>query len=243
MIDDIRAMVWKERKSLFRFRGSRTRFIVILASPLLLVIYTAIERGGGFGDDFLAVIIAVFIPAILVTTTIPDSIAGERERRTLTTLLASRLPDSAILTGKLAVSIAFSWGLTLGILAVGLITATITETVKGKASIVLFSPTIGVSSVALSLLVAVLISSAGVMVSLRARSVQEAAQLLTALTILPPMILGMLVTLLLPRFSGTIEDINWNRVIAIVLVVLFAANVLMLRVVISQFHRFRLLDS
>jgi ABC-type Na+ efflux pump permease subunit len=40
---------------------------------------------------------------------ITDSIAGERERQTLETLLASRLPDRAILLGKVAAITLLGW--------------------------------------------------------------------------------------------------------------------------------------
>ncbi len=44
---------------------------------------------------------------------ITDSIAGERERQTLETLLASRLPDRAIVLGKIIAVTLFGWGLLL----------------------------------------------------------------------------------------------------------------------------------
>ncbi len=43
----------------------------------------------------------------------PDSFAGERERHTLETLLASRLPDHAILSGKLLVCVLYSFIMTI----------------------------------------------------------------------------------------------------------------------------------
>jgi len=36
MLDDILTVIWKERKSQFRVRGSRMRFLLMLASPVLL---------------------------------------------------------------------------------------------------------------------------------------------------------------------------------------------------------------
>jgi ABC-2 type transport system permease protein len=47
------------------------------------------------------------------------SVAGERERRTLETLLASRLDERAILFGKLLAARAYGWGLTLLSLLLG----------------------------------------------------------------------------------------------------------------------------
>ena len=50
---------------------------------------------------------------MMVSSLVADSFAGERERHTLETLLASRLPDRAILAGKLLVPVAVAWGAAL----------------------------------------------------------------------------------------------------------------------------------
>ena len=57
---------------------------------------------------------------------IPESFAGERERHTLGTLLASRLPDHAILLGKVAVAVGYAWVMTLMLLLVSLVVVNVT---------------------------------------------------------------------------------------------------------------------
>ena len=71
------------------------------AAPLLL---------GGFATaSLLAPVVWAALPIILTGAMITDSIAGERERQTLETLLASRLPDRAILLGKVVAITLLGW--------------------------------------------------------------------------------------------------------------------------------------
>jgi len=125
MLDDILIVVWKESKMLLRDRSSRTRLLLVLLSPVILAIYVASDAGLRWVEGFPSLLIAALAPVILVGVTIPDSFAGERERRTLETLLASRLPDRAILFGKLAVAVLFAWGATLVILLLSLVAANV----------------------------------------------------------------------------------------------------------------------
>jgi ABC-type Na+ efflux pump permease subunit len=62
----------------------------------------------------------VFFVAVFAVA--PDTFAGERERHTLETLLASRLSDQAILIGKLAACTSYGWLLTIITIVVGVIT-------------------------------------------------------------------------------------------------------------------------
>ncbi len=129
---------------------------------------------------------------MLVGMTIPESFAGERERHTLATLLASRLPDRAILFGKMAVSIAFGWGMTLFVLLVSLVTVNIANAVQGDGGFLFYSWRILLADLGLSLLLAVTVSGAGVLISLRSSTVQEAQQILMSAFMIPPMVLGFI---------------------------------------------------
>ncbi|HUW12365.1 MAG TPA: hypothetical protein VM537_21750, partial [Anaerolineae bacterium] len=121
MMSDVSAMMWKERKSILSFRGSRSRLLLTMLSPLLLATFFPWQWGPEWVSQVPPLVLAFIVPAILVGLTVPDSFAGERERHTLQTLLASRLPDRAILWGKLAVSVLFAWGITLGMMLVTLV--------------------------------------------------------------------------------------------------------------------------
>src|SRR5207247_1194445 len=70
-------------------------------------------------------LIYAFFSAVVITTVIADSFAGERERHTLETLLASRLSDRAILFGKIAASIAYGWVIAMLCVLAGTITVNV----------------------------------------------------------------------------------------------------------------------
>ena len=117
----------------------------------------------------------VFFVAIFAVA--PDTFAGERERHTLETLIASRLSDQAILIGKLAACISYGWLLTIITIVVGVITVNAANWsghvlfYRGAASwlgLILLPPLVGGS-----------VASAGILVSLHAATVRQAQQTLT----------------------------------------------------------------
>src|SRR5258705_13563545 len=67
------------------------------------------------------------LPFMILQSIIVDSFAGERERHTLETLLASRLSDRAILLGKFGAAVPYG-------LAVGLIGAMVQAVVANLSS-------------------------------------------------------------------------------------------------------------
>ena len=237
MIEDILTVIWKERRGMFRYRGSRSRFLMILLGPLLMAFIFPLQAGPNWVEALDSVIIAVFVPIILVSITIPDSFAGERERHTLGTLLASRLPDRAILFGKVAVSIAFAWGVTLATILMGLVTVNVAHW-EGK--LLLLTPTIALADLTLSFLLATLATGAGILISLRSKTVQEAMQTLTAVLLLPPMLLGMLMTLLRDRVQEIIGALKGEQILLIVVAFLAVIDVVVFVAVMTRFQRSRM---
>ncbi len=237
MINDILTVMWKERRGMFRYRGSRTRFLLVLVGPLLMAIVFPLQAGPAWVKDLDSVIIAVFVPIILVSITIPDCFAGERERHTLGTLLASCLPDRAILFGKVAVSVAFAWGVTLAAILLGLVTVNIAH---GEGRLLLLTPTIALADLALSFLLATLSAGAGVLISLRSETVQQAAQTLTAVLLLPPMLLGMIMTLLQDRVREFIGAFKGEQILLIVVAILAVIDVVVFVAAMTRFQRSRM---
>jgi len=238
MIADILTVMWKERKGMFRYRGSRTRFLMVLLAPVLMAIIFPLQAGPDWVERLDSVFIAVFIPIILVSITIPDSFAGERERHTLGTLLASRLPDRAILFGKVAVSVAFAWGVTLVAILLGLVTVNVAHW-EGK--LLLLTPTIALADLGLSFLLATLAAGAGVLISLRSETVQEAMQTLTAVLLLPPMLLGFVLQMFRDQVRGLFGALDGNQVLLIVLAVLAMIDLGVFSAAMARFQRARLI--
>ncbi len=139
MIKDIQSMMWKENKSLFRRKASRSNLLRIISAPALLALVFPITWGADWVNDFPALIIAFIAPAVLVGVLIPDSFAGERERHTLGTLLASRLPDQAILLGKMIPPVLIGW---FSGLLFNLLSLIILNIAHGEGMLLFFNPTI-----------------------------------------------------------------------------------------------------
>ncbi len=154
MIADILTVMWKERKGLLRYQGRRWQAIVALLSPALVAIVSPLSSGEYLLDEALAVLLAAIMATLVVSMAIPDSFAGERERHTLETLLASRLSDRAILIGKIVLPIAVGWGITLVVLALSLITYNLAY---WQGTFVFFALPVGLGSVTISLMLALLI--------------------------------------------------------------------------------------
>jgi ABC-2 type transport system permease protein len=237
MIADIRTVMWKEGKSLLRMRGSRSRFWLTMLSPILLATVFPWQWGADWVEEIPSVILSFVIPIILVGLTIPDSFAGERERHTLGTLLASRLPDRAILLGKLAVSVALGWGMTIFILSLSVIVVNVAH---WEGQILFYTPTILLADLSLSLLMCTLIASTGVIVSLRSETVQEASQRLMAIFLIPPMILQFAVMVFRDRLEQVIEAVNGQQLLLLVLAVLLVLDVTVGAIATARFRRSQL---
>ena len=176
-MNDIWTMMWKELKDLL-FQGGWRASI----RPLLLIGIMGIYLPLQFGLQWLALspielFVILWIPFSVIISFIGDAIAGERERHTLETLLASRISDRAILLGKVVVTVGYAWGMTLGGLLLGLI---LVNLFRGNGGGWMFYHPLDLllEALALSLLTCLLGASAGVLVSLRTSTVRQAQQIL-----------------------------------------------------------------
>ena len=176
-MNDLWTMMWKELKDLL-FQGGWKASI----RPLLLIGIMGIYLPLQFGLQWLALspielFVILWIPFSVIISFIGDAIAGERERHTLETLLASRISDRAILLGKVVVTVGYAWGMALGGLLLGLI---LVNLFRGNGGGWMFYHPFDLflEALALSLLTCLLGASAGVLVSLRTSTVRQAQQIL-----------------------------------------------------------------
>ena len=159
MITDILTVMWKEGKEQLCTKGSRTKYLLSMLIPVVMLgIYLPLQIGRALVEGPWSLLASVIIPMMLVGMTIPESFAGERERHTLETLLASRLTDRAILFGKVAVAVGYAWGMMLMLLLVSLVMVNVTH---WDGQILFFTPMMAIANVALSFLIAILEAGLG----------------------------------------------------------------------------------
>lgn len=184
-------------------------------------------------------VLAVFLPVVLIGNVVADSFAGERERNTLETLLATRLPDHALFLGKVTAVVVYAWTMTVLILAVGL---AVVNVARGPH---LPSPVDLVGRLAGALLVAGLMAALGAFISLRARSVRDAQQTFTLLFFLPAVLLAFVLPAVLSeglrdtltRFLSTADSVTVGAGLLAVLAVTDAA---LLAFAVRRFRRAKL---
>ena len=176
MIGDVLTVAWKEWRELLQVggghRGGKFSLVILVA---VFGVFLPLQSGADWVRSPATVFYWGWVPLMLVGSAVADSFAGERERHTLETLLASRLPDRAILLGKMAAAVAYGWGLVLAMLLLSLITVNLSAR---SGPWLLFPWRFAVGAPLMALLGAGLAATAGVLVSLRAQTVRQAAQTL-----------------------------------------------------------------
>jgi len=240
MIRDIRTVMWKEWKNLHGQRGSRTKSLLTLLMPLAVFgVYVPWDANDHWLRGVPPFLAAAIIPLVVALLVVPDSFAGERERRTLSTLLASRLPDRAILGGKALFGVSLSWVAALLVLGVGLATVNLAH---WAGHVQVYALHLALGAPALALLLAFLGVGTGILISLRSVSVQEAQQTLTVALFIPPTILGPVILLLSRRFPDyrprtLLAGSEPEQVLAVVLGTLLVLNVIVFAAVVRRFRR------
>jgi len=243
-MDDIVTIVTKELKEFWQARGSlRARVLSFLPLLIIFGIYFPLQQREMWVEaSFVPGMYFMWLPFVLAGGTTADSFAGERERHTLETLLATRLSDRDIFLGKVLSVVIYSLGVTWAAAALALITLNVT---RNGGPFFMF----GASALALivvgGLLVSLLMTAIGVLVSLRAASVRAAAQWFSVMTLLlfigGPLLLQALPVPVQEAIARALQTANLTVVgIAVALAVL-ALDVALLAIGIARFQRTRLI--
>jgi ABC-2 type transport system permease protein len=177
MLHDIRTMIQKEFKEITHQRGSKTTgWLTILTSIGLLGIYMPWMTGRDWVLNPAGPLSFSWMPLFLAMGIIADSFAGERERYTLETLLASRLSDQAILFGKLITAVCYSSSIAITGLLLGGVVINLSAP---QAEFIFYAPGMLLCLILFEVLASALIAALGVIVSLHADSVRQAYQRLS----------------------------------------------------------------
>lgn len=174
MIRDVWTVARKEWLEIFdqllRFKRGGWSIIIVI---LFLGVVSPLQLGRAWLTSPLMFFYWPILTTSMTSTLIADSIAGERERHTLETLLASRLSDTAIILGKIAAAVTYGFAFA----AVNLLIGWAAVNIKYGQGEILTIPAHRLTSL-LSLILggSLFISGIGVFVSLRATTVRQAQQ-------------------------------------------------------------------
>jgi len=171
-MSDLGTVVWKEWRELRAQNADFGGTAVIITVLVLLAIVAGMAAIAGpeiVRTPFVLVISAT--PVFAVIGTICEAFAGERERHTLETLLASRVSTEALLIGKIIVNVLYAWG---GAVLLFLLLVIGANVPKLGRQIVLPSPGITLTIFVVIPLMLLLVCTAGVLVSLRSPTVRQA---------------------------------------------------------------------
>jgi ABC-2 type transport system permease protein len=244
MLQDVWTMCWKEwREYLVGQGGGRFGNLRVLAFIVIAGAFIAFSSGAQWATSPLALLaVGVYFPLVLTLTMVADSFAGERERRTLETLLASRLSDRAILLGKVAALTSYGW-------LFGLVGALLTIVVANIGALdqapFFYTPPIALGIVVLGLLASGLMASAGCLVSLRAPTTRQAQQTLSLL-IIAPLIIGVIGVQLVPASAranllNTLSGVDGRAALLVGVLALVALNGVFVALALARFRRDRLI--
>lgn len=239
MIQDIKTVMWKEWREYLSGSGSKRRgnLGVIVFVLIVGILVPITVKDVNFTDSALPIALyAMYLPIFVIINVVADAFAGERERHTLETLLASRIPDRAILWGKIASAVSYGWGLGLISALLGLITTNLTH---GNGTLRLYPLGVVASIVLLGLLMSLLTSAAGCLLSLRASSVRQVQQMLGV----GVMCVVLLVALLLAKLSQTDNPPSATQIGLILGAVLLVLDAILVSLAMARFRRSRLILS
>jgi ABC-2 type transport system permease protein len=234
-MSDILTMMWKESKDVLFQGGWRS-----LIRPLIVIgimgIYLPLQLGPLWvGLTPIGMILFLWIPFFVIISFIGDVIAGERERHTLETLLASRMPDRAILLGKVVATVLYAWGMGVLSLLLGLVLVNLFRT---QGNWVFYPLDLFVDALVLNLLVNVLGASAGVLISLKVSTVRQAQQILSVGTIV--FVFGIIFVLkALP--ATVVSSLNYAQFLLVAMVVIAVLDAILLGLSLVSFQRSRLI--
>jgi ABC-2 type transport system permease protein len=237
-MSDLWTMLWKETKDLL-FQGGWAAFIrpgIIIA--VMGIVLPLQMRSDWFTFSPIEVTLVIFISFFFILNFIGDAIAGEHERHTLETLLATRISDRSILLGKVIVTVGYAWAMVIISLLLGALVLNMTN---GTGAWAFYTP-VGLLFylLALSLLTSLLVASGGVLVSLHSATVRQAQQTLILCTLVFGVALGLGLN---AAGASLFLALSNNQILLLILAVLAILDAILLGIALASFKRARLILS
>lgn len=222
------------RKELIELAGDRRTFRGALGQTAVLILFLGIylpsSNSSMWNDPTMMAVVFFLFPSLLAATVAADSFAGERERGTLETLLATPLSDASLFFGKAGWAIFYSFSVSAVALLAGLIT-----TMVRYGSLDRYVPWSAVAVATGDAFVAAVFTSAvAVLISTKFPLVRAAEQASRVVSILAGAVLIGIAHVLTGGFG-------WPAVLA-VQAVLLLGGVACIRLSAARFRRGRIFD-
>jgi ABC-2 type transport system permease protein len=222
------------RKELIELVGDRRTFRGALGQTAILILFLGIYLPSSdstmWNNPTMMAVIFFLFPSLLAATVAADSFAGERERGTLETLLATPLSDASLFFGKAGWAIFYSFSVSAVALLAGL-----TTTMLRYGSLQRYVPWVAVAVAAGDALVAaVFTSSVAVLISTKFPVVRAAEQVSRVVSIVAG-------ALLIGIAHAVTKGFGWPAVFA-VQTVLLLAGVAAIGLSAARFRRSGLFD-
>ena len=239
---DVWTVAWKEwREFRDQLLSLRRGGLSALILALILGVVAPVQLGPEWVHSKIIVGYWPFLAATMVSSLIADSVAGERERHTLETLLASRLSDSAILIGKILAAVLYGLGFAVANMLIGLVAVNVAHR---ESAPVLFGLQRFIVTIVLTILASLLMAGIGVFISLRASTVKQAQQAFGIAIIVITMGPLLLVNALEPDTRATlalrVAALGENRIEAYAVAALTVLSVIVIGVALARFRRGKL---
>ena len=230
---------WLEfRDQLLRLRRGGLSAVIVL---LILGIVTPLQMGPLWLTSPYMLAYWPLLSSGMVSTLIADAIAGERERHTLETLLATRLSDTSILLGKVLAAILYGLLFTTANIVVGIVTLSIAHIDKGIQA----PPAAHIGYMLLLVTLACsTLAGIGVFISLKAATVRQAQQtlgiIMMVLVIGPVLFIQFLDPEDRVSMAGRLSTLGTARLVGWTSAILFTASLILILMAMARFKRGKL---
>ncbi len=237
-MSDTWTIVWKEWRDMIFPGGKMESLRPIIFIALLGIAWPLIYGLRWLELSTVMVFLSVYVPFFFILNYIGDAFAGERERHTLETLLASRISDRAILWGKVIATVGYIWGMSLIASFLGMVVVNLS---KAQAPWMFYTAAGQWLEVLLLILLACLLSaSGGILVSLHSATVRQAQQTL----LLGSLVLGVAIFFVVRAVPlQVIQTMSISQILLIAMLVLVVIDAILMAIAMASFHRSRLIAN
>jgi ABC-2 type transport system permease protein len=243
MIGDIVSVARKEWLEYLQPEATRRlRPLRIFAFVVAGGAFVGWQMDPDFGRSWLTVFLVSFLSMMFVTGVVPDSVAGERERHTLETLLATRLPDQAIVLGKVFAAVSYGFATGCAVLPAGVVAANLFHGSEGEPWI---RPVVVLVALVSAILTGLAIASLGVLLSLYAPTSRQANQRLgfamMGFVFLPAIAISAIPAAMRTRIAVSVGQLGLFTVVVATYAFLVLLACGLLVAAVTRFRRTRLI--